>query len=70
MSTLHAPPVFGGKLNNNRYYEAVASTIKALRPVSSLRAIANHLTTAGYLTPTGLPWNRRRVSDFIRNTTI
>ncbi|MQA39624.1 hypothetical protein [Rugamonas aquatica] len=69
MSALHAPPTFGGKLNNDRYYEAVISTISALRPASSLRTIADHLTTAGFLTPSGLPWNRRRVSDFIRNTT-
>ncbi|MQA37849.1 hypothetical protein [Rugamonas aquatica] len=70
MPALQAPPTFGGKLNNDRYYEAVMNTINALRPASSLRAIANHLTAAGFLTPTGLPWNRLRVAAFIRNTTL
>jgi hypothetical protein len=69
MSALHAPPTFGGKLNNDAYYEAVGNIIKALRPASKLRTIAEHLTAAGFLTPSGLPWNRRRLSDFIRSTT-
>lgn len=68
MSALHAPPSFGGRLNKDDYYNTVNGIINVLRPASSLRVIANHLTKAGFQTASGLEWNRHRVSDYIRNT--
>jgi hypothetical protein len=67
MSTLQATPSFGGRLNNQSYYDAVSGIIRVLRPASSLRIIANHLNKAQFLTPSGLPWNRDRVANFLRN---
>jgi hypothetical protein len=67
MSASNASPAFGGKLKNDAFYTAVNGIINVLRPASSLRVIATHLTNAGFQTPTGLPWNRHRVSDYIRN---
>jgi hypothetical protein len=70
MSALHATPRFGGKLNNPAYYDSVSGVIRVLRPASSLRIIANHLNKAGFQTPSGLVWNRERVANYIRNTSI
>ncbi|MYM65414.1 hypothetical protein GTP45_01025 [Pseudoduganella sp. FT55W] len=68
MPAFQAAPSFGGRLNNDDYYTAVNRIISTLRPVASLRIIANHLTKAGFQTASGLEWNRHRVSDYIRNT--
>lgn len=65
-----APPQFGGKLCTAEYYTNVAAAIATLRPLSTLRFIAAQLNKSGFLTPAGLPWNRDRLANFIRNTTL
>jgi hypothetical protein len=68
MHSLHAVPQFGGRLNVPAYYESVNSIIQTLRPHATLRVIAAHLSTAGFLTPSGKEWSRERVAAYIRNT--
>lgn len=68
MHNLHAVPQFGGKLNLPAYYESVNSIIQTLRPQATLRLVAAHLTTAGFLSPSGKEWTRERVAAYIRNT--
>lgn len=63
-------PAFGGRLNNDAYYANVSSIIALLRPMSSLRIIAEHLTRSGFRTPAGLEFNRDRVANFIKNNSI
>ena len=62
-----AKPTFGGPLMPSLYYEQVSSIIRVLRPHSSLRVIAAHLTSNGFRSPSGLPWCRMKVFNFIRS---
>lgn len=61
---------FGGKRMTPDYYQAVNRIIRTLRPVASLRTLADHLNQAGYQTPTGLSWDRDRLSNYLRTTAI
>jgi hypothetical protein len=63
-------PAFGGKLKTPAFYDAVNSCIRVLRPYSTLRTIANHLNSVGLKTATGLIWNRERLANYIRNTSL
>jgi hypothetical protein len=65
MPALNARPQFGGKLNIESYYRDVSAIIAILRPMSSLRVIANHLNGQGFKTPSGLNFNRDRLANFI-----
>ena len=60
-------PTFGGKLRDSRYYTEVGNIIRILRTKSSLRIIASHLASQGFTTPSGLPWTKGRVAEFIRS---
>jgi hypothetical protein len=68
VSELNAPCSFGGKLKAAEYYTQIASIVGVLRPMSSLRAIANHLNANGFKTPSNLEWNRDRLANHIRTT--
>lgn len=71
MLTSHAAtPQFGGKLNTATYYDSVNSIIKVMRPMATLRTVANHLNAAQFLTPAGLPWTRERLANYLRSTAI
>lgn len=67
MSIRSAIPRFGAPYCPPAYYEMCDSILAALRPYSTLRACAAHLTAQNLLTPSGLPWDRRRVASYIRN---
>jgi hypothetical protein len=67
MPSTHSIPQFGRPLRSPDYYELVDGLINALRPHSSLRAVANHLQAAGLRTPSNLNWTRMRVMQYIRN---
>lgn len=66
MPAVPAVPAFGQRLNVPAYYDSVQVILNALRPHSTLRIMANHLNAQGFLTPSGLTWNRRHVSNFLR----
>jgi hypothetical protein len=71
MLTQHAAiPQFGGKLDTAAYYDAVTSIIKVMRPMATLRTVADHLKLAGFVTPSGLTWNRERLANFLRSTAV
>ena len=70
MPILSATPAFDGKRKTTQYYEAVNGIIKALRPASTLRTIAQHLNSAGFLTPSDLIWDRTRVASYLRSSAI
>lgn len=61
------PPVFGGKLMTDEYYSHVSAVISTLRPLATLRVIAEHLNSQGLLSPRGLSWDRQRVANFLRS---
>jgi hypothetical protein len=61
-------PIFGGKLRDSAYYELISRTIQVLRDKASLRIIADHLNRNQLTTPSGLPWSRARVSEYIKST--
>lgn len=67
MSSMHAIPSFGRPLRSESYYELCDGLVNALRPHSSLRAVAEHLQAAGLRTPSGKDWTRLRVAGYIRN---
>ena len=62
-----APVGFGQKLHTADYYSDILGIVSVLRPMSSLRTIAQHLNNLGFSTPSGLPFTRDRVATFIRN---
>lgn len=61
-------PQFGAKLKPAQYYTTVRDIYNTLRPVASLRVISQHLNAANLTTPTGLPFNRVRLANFIRGS--
>lgn len=61
------PQKFGGKRFSSEYYTAVSDLVKLLKPTATLATIAKALNNASFTTPNGMSWNRKRVSDFIRN---
>jgi hypothetical protein len=63
-------PSFGGKLQSPAYYAGCNSIIATLRKMATLRTISNHLNRAGFLTPTGLEWNKDRLANYLRSTAI
>jgi hypothetical protein len=67
MSELRNAPSFGGKLNNPTYYTKLNTILRELRPMASLRTIAQHLNAAGHLSPSGLVWTRDRVANYVRS---
>jgi hypothetical protein len=64
------PPSFGGKARTDEYYSRVLATIQPLRPMASLSVIARHLNESGFTSPRGLPFDRMKVADFLRNTNL
>lgn len=65
-----AAPGFGQRLHTADYYSAIKAMLGVLRPLSSLRTIADHLNRQGFSTPTGLPFTRDRVATFIRSNPV
>ena len=63
-----AKPGFGTPLQLPLYYQNVSNIIAVLRPYSSLRVIANHLSAQGFSTPTGKTFTKQHVANFIRST--
>jgi hypothetical protein len=70
MSTLYAKPGFGTPKMAPAYYEQIDGIIRVLRPMSTLRIIATHLTNAGFRTPNGLSWDRQKVATYLRHRAI
>jgi hypothetical protein len=60
-------PCFGGPLQAPEYYAAVSNIITALRDYSTLKTISEHLTAQGFLSPSGKPFNKQRVANFLRS---
>jgi hypothetical protein len=66
----NASPAFGGRLKSPDYYEQVNSIIRVLRGHSTLRVIAQHLNEQLFTTPSGKPWDRSRVSAYLKANDI
>lgn len=65
-----APPAFSGKARPPIYYAHLNRTIATLRGVASQRTIAECLNQQGLTTPKGLPWDRQRLANYLRNTSL
>lgn len=70
MSVLQAKPGFGTRKMSPAYYQQIDGILRVLRPMSTLRVIADHLTKAGFRTPNGYIWDRQKVSTYLRNRAI
>lgn len=62
-----ASPGFGTPKQLPTYYQQVSSIVSVLKPYSTLRVIACHLTAQGFTTPMGKAWCRQSVANFIRS---
>lgn len=60
-------PRFGGPLQSPDFYIAVSNVVAVLREYSTLNTIAGHLNAQGFLSPSGKPWNKIRVANFLRS---
>lgn len=60
-------PEFGGRKQSPEYYTAVSSIVFVLREYSSLSTIAGHLAQQGFLSPSGKPWTKYRLANFLRS---
>ena len=70
MSVLQARPGFGTPKMSPSYYAICDDIVRTLRPMATLRIIAQHLTDAGLLTPNGHIWDRQKVATYLRNRAI
>jgi hypothetical protein len=61
-------PTFGGRKQHSTYYGAVNAIVCQLRETHTLRAISETLNGSGFTTPSGLPFNRLRLANYIRQT--
>jgi hypothetical protein len=48
------------------YYVAVNSIVSVLREHSTLAVISDHLNAQKFKTPSGLDWNRDRLSSYLK----
>jgi hypothetical protein len=62
-----AKPGFGSPLQEPSYYIAVSNIVATLRDYSTLKTIAAHLAAQGFLSPSGKPFDKQRVANFIRS---
>lgn len=60
-------PRFGGAKQDAGFYVAVSNIINGLREHSTLTIIASHLSAQGFLSPSGMPFNKSRVATFLRS---
>lgn len=60
-------PTFGGRLQAPDFYIAVSNIVAVLRDYSTLTTIAGHLNAQGFQSPSGKPWNKTRVANFVRS---
>lgn len=67
MHAKKAVPGFGKQLRTPEFYAQTDEIIRALRPMSTLRRIAEHLNNLSIPTASGLTWNRERVSQYVRH---
>lgn len=70
MLNQEARPQFGAHKMQPAYYSQVAAFAQSLRPTKTLRQIAEMLNAAGYRSPTGLPFDRQRVANFMRSRSV
>jgi hypothetical protein len=65
---LARPPEFGGKLQTDQYYAQTNQIISTLRGKATIRTICDHMNACGIKTPTGLTWNRVRLTNYLQST--
>lgn len=70
MGNQDAVPAFGKPRKTPDYYAAVTAFITSLRTTTPQRQIAGMLNSAGYRSPTGKPFNRATVANFLRKKSI
>jgi len=70
MGNQNLAPSFGGPLKTPDYYTTIRAYIQSLRTTTPQRQIAGMLNSAGYRSPTGKPFNRATVSNFLRKRSI
>jgi len=70
MYAANVKPTFGGRLQDPSYYAAVTAYIKSLNNTTTQRQIAAMLNSAGYRSPTGKPFVRSTVANFLRKRSV
>jgi hypothetical protein len=65
-----ARPEFGKPLMQPAYYASVRAFVESLRETTTQRNIADQLNRAGYRSPTGKPWDRQKVANFLRKKSV
>lgn len=68
MSEYLAIPAFGAALRTPDYYAKILAILAVLRPAATLRVCAAHLNSAGFTTPSGKPFTRERVANFLQSS--
>jgi hypothetical protein len=70
MQIRNEKPAFGGRLKTPEYYRELNSVIRVLRDHSTLRTIASHLNAQRFTTPSGMDWDRVRLSAYLKTNDI
>lgn len=65
---LARPPEFGGKLQTDQYYAQTNQIISTLRSKATIRTICAHMNALNILTPSGLTWNRVRLTNYLASS--
>lgn len=64
----NAKPTFSGRKKVPLFYELISGIVSIHRDKSTLQQIADLLNSQNLYTATDKPWNRKRVSNFIRTS--
>lgn len=70
MQSFTNKPAFGGRLRTDEFYIQVDAAIRQLRPLATLRDIAQKLNTLDFRTPRGHIWDRQKVATYLRRRSI
>ncbi len=65
MDTFIQRPAFGKPRMSPGYFDEVDQIIATLRDTATLNAIAMYLNKCNFTTPTGMDWDRNRLSSYI-----
>lgn len=67
-TALPRAPGFGAPLQTERYYLQTNQIIRTLRGKATQRTICAHMNAMNILTPSGLPWDVRRLTNYLQST--
>jgi len=70
MLNQQARPAFAAKKQHPDFYVQVQAYVRSLQATKTLRQIADMLNASGSRSPTGLLWDRQKISNVMRSRSV